>query len=78
MTREKQIKYKYKLSDVFNLRKEPVFLNKSGEKYLFKRPKNLDHADFMNTCPNINNINNKEEDIKKTNKFYTSSESKSD
>ena len=78
MTRERQIKYKYKLSDVFNLRKEPVFLNKSAEKYLFKRPKNLDSTDFMNTCPNIYNINNKEEDIKKTNNFYTSSESKSD
>ena len=31
-----EIKYKYKLSDIFNLYNEPVFTNKSAEKYLFK------------------------------------------
>ena len=70
LTKDTQIKYKYKLSDVFNLRKEPVFLKKSAEKYLFKEDNNK--YNFMNTCPNMNN--KKEEE----NKFYTSSESRSD
>ena len=36
ISKVRQVKYKYKLSDVFNLRKEPVFLNKSAEKYMEK------------------------------------------
>ena len=72
ISKDNQIKYKYKLSDVFNLRKEPVFTNKSAEKYLFKKEKTLDHKNFLNTCPNMNNIKQEE------NKFYTSSESRSD
>ena len=48
---------KYKLIDIFNLCNEPVFINKSSEKYLFK-------------------LENKE--VKESNNFYTSSESKSD
>ena len=75
LTKEKQIKYRYNLSDIFNLRKEPIFLNKSAEKYLFKNFSNLN--DFSNTCPNktyTNEIYEKKEE----NKFYTSSESKSD
>ena len=31
-----QVKYKYKLSDIYNLKKEKVLTNKSAEKYLFK------------------------------------------
>ena len=72
ISKDTQIKYKYKLSDVFNLRREPVFLNKSAEKYLYKNTKYLNNNNFINTCPNLNNI--KEEE----NKFYTSSESSSD
>ena len=33
---EDQIKYKYKLSDIYNKRNEKVITNKSAEKYLFK------------------------------------------
>lgn len=73
---EEQIKYKYKLSDIFNLRKEKVFTNKSAEKHLFKN-KNI-HNGFNNTCPNMNFNGTKIEENKKENKFYTSSESKSD
>jgi hypothetical protein len=72
ISRDTQIKYKYKLSDVFNLRREPVFMNKSAEKYLYKNSKYLNNNNFINTCPNLNNV--KEEE----NKFYTSSESSSD
>ena len=72
ISEEEQIKYKYKLSDIFNLRREPVFTNKSAEKHLFKKNKN---NIFINTCPNFSIKNEKEE---KENKFYTSSESKSD
>ena len=71
LTKEEQIKYRYNLSDIFNLRKEPVFLNKSAEKYLFRN--NKSQNDFTNTCPNKTYTEKKEE-----NKFYTSSESKSD
>ena len=65
-----QIKYKYKLSDVFNLKKEPVFLNKSAEKYFFKEEKIKNEKNI--TSPNINRIKENE------NNFYISSESKSD
>ena len=39
---EKQVRYKYKLSDIFNLYNDPIYTNKSAEKYLFKHknPKN--------------------------------------
>ena len=73
ISKDTQVKYKYKLSDIFNLRKEPVFTNKSAEKYLYKESKN--QIDFMNTCPNRNDNNDIEEN---QNKFFTSSESKSD
>ena len=69
-----QIKYKYKLSDIFNLRKEPVFTNKSAEKYLYKELKERQNK-FMMTSPNMPKIKNIEED---KNKFYVGSESKSD
>ena len=69
ISKDNQIKYKYKLSDVFNLRQEPIFLNKSAEKYFFKETKNQN----LNNSQNINN-NNK----RYNNNFYTSSESKSD
>ena len=53
--KDKQIKYKYKLSDIFNLHDDSLFTNKSSEKYLYK--------------------NNQEQ---KENRFYTTTESKSD
>ena len=80
ITNEDQIKFKYTLSDIFNMRKEPVFLKKSAEKYLFKNHK-YNQNGLTESCPNktytskniANNNKNEEE-----NKFYTSSESKSD
>ena len=76
LSKEEQIKYKYNLSDIFNLRKEKIFLNKSAEKYLFKKTSNYSN-DFIISNPNktySNNIYKANEE----NKFYTSSESKSD
>ena len=70
ISKDNQIKYKYKLSDIFNLSQEPIFLKKSAEKYFFKETKNQN----LNNSQNINNNNNKRYD----NNFYTSSESKSD
>ena len=76
ITKEEQIKYKYKLSDIFNIRKEPVFLNKSAEKYLFKNMKKSTN-NLTKTSPNMNSTNTVPEEIRE-NKFYTSSESNSD
>ena len=76
ISNEEQIRYKYKLSDIFNCRNEPVFTNKSAEKHLFKN-KNTKNS-FNNTCPNMNFNGKQVEENKKENKFYTSSESKSD
>ena len=76
ISNEEQIRYKYKLSDIFNFRNEPVFTNKSAEKHLFKN-KNTKNS-FNNTCPNMNFNGKQVEENKKENKFYTSSESKSD
>ena len=78
ISKERQVKYKYKLSDVFNLRKEPVFLNKSAEKYMFKERPDLYCNDYVNTCPNLNIAKEKEKEKEKENNFYISSESKSD
>jgi hypothetical protein len=78
ISKERQVKYKYKLSDVFNLRKEPVFLNKSAEKYMFKEHPNLYSNEYINTCPNLNNVKEKEKEKEKENNFYVSSESRSD
>ena len=78
ISKERQVKYKYKLSDVFNLRKEPVFLNKSAEKYMFKEHPNLYNNEYVNTCPNLNNVKEKEKEKEKENNFYVSSESRSD
>ena len=75
ITKEAQTKFKYKLSDIFNFRKEPVFLNKSAEKYLFKRYN--DQNSFLYTTPNMT-YNNTMNNENKENNFYTSSESKSD
>ncbi len=36
ISEEDQIKYKYKISDIYNLRNEKIITNKSAEKYLFK------------------------------------------
>ena len=40
ISEEEQIKYKYKISDIHNLRNEIVITNKSAEKYLFKEIEN--------------------------------------
>lgn len=40
ISEEEQIKYKYKISDIHNLRNEKVITNKSAEKYLFKEIEN--------------------------------------
>ena len=63
MSEDYQIQYKYKISDINNLRNEKVITNKSAEKYLFKNGENKN-----NNIPNINNDNN----------FYSTSKSKSD
>ena len=76
ISKEDQIKYRYQLSDIFNKRKEPVFLNKSAEKYLFKKNLSNLNGSLSNTCPNISYTNNNYN--AGDNKFYTSSESKSD
>ena len=82
ITNEEQIKFKYTLSDIFNMRKEPIFLNKSAEKYLFKNHKYKSN-DLVESCPNKtytskNITNNDRNKDKEENLFYTSSESKSD
>ena len=50
ISEEEQIKYKYKISDIHNLRNEKVITNKSAEKYLFKeienKNKNNNNNDF--------------------------------
>ena len=81
--KEKQIRYKYTLSDVFNLRQDPVFLHKSAEKYFFKeKEKEINKTAYLKTCPNsvdkrlekkikINNYDNE-------NHFYNGSQSQSD
>ena len=76
ISKEEEIKYRYQLSDIFNKRKEPVFLNKSAEKYLFKKNLSNLNGSLTNTCPNISYTNNNYN--AGDNKFYTSSESKSD
>ena len=48
---ENQIKYKYKISDIYNERKEKVITDKSAEKYLFKNQEknNNNENNFYNT-----------------------------
>ena len=67
---KEQVLFKYKISDIFNLKKEPINLNKSAEKYLFRK------NDSYST-PKANNTNTIRED-KREIKFYNSSESGSD
>ena len=64
ISEEDQIKYKYKISDIYNIRNEKVITDKSAEKYLFK---NYDNKNIQK----INNTNNE-------NNFFTTSKSKSD
>ena len=40
LSEDEQIKLKYKISDIYNLRNEKVITNKSAEKYLFKNAEN--------------------------------------
>ena len=49
MPYDKQIKYKYKLSDIFNLHNDSLFINKSSEKYLYKNDKGKKENLFYTT-----------------------------
>ena len=49
MPYDKQIKYKYKLSDIFNLHNDSLFINKSSEKYLYKNDKGKKENRFYTT-----------------------------
>ena len=51
ISKEDQIKYKYKISDIYNLRNEKVITDKSAERYLFKNQVN------KNINQNNNNFN---------------------
>ena len=77
LTNEEQIRFKYKLSDIFNLRKESIFVNKSAEKHLFKKNNIYSNDALTGKCPNKTYTNNMYKE-KEENKFYTTSESKSD
>ena len=68
ISEEDQIKYKYKISDIYNNRNEKVITDKSAEKYLFK---NLEKINNKTTDSKNNNNNNE-------NNFYNTSKSKSD
>jgi hypothetical protein len=46
---DKQIRYKYKLSDIFNLHDDSLFTNKSSEKYLYKNDKEKKENKFYTT-----------------------------
>lgn len=46
---DKQVRYKYKLSDIFNLHNNSLFTNKSSEKYLFKRDNRTEENKFYTT-----------------------------
>ena len=46
---DKQIKYKYKLSDIFNLHNDSLFINKSSEKYLYRNNKEQKENRFYTT-----------------------------
>ena len=48
---DNQVRYKYKVSDIFNLHNNSVFTNKSAEKYLFKN----NYNDYKNEKYDINN-----------------------
>ena len=64
ISEEDQIKYKYRISDIYNFRNEKIITDKSAEKYLFKNQENK------------NNI--KVNDNKNANNFDSTSKSKSD
>ena len=46
---DKRIKYKYKLSDIFNLHDDSLFINKSSEKYLYRNNKEQKENRFYTT-----------------------------
>jgi hypothetical protein len=59
---DKQIRYKYKLSDIFNLHTNSLFTNKSSEKYLFKtenRPEKEENKFYTTSESNSDWIPNK-------------------
>lgn len=55
ISKEDQIKYKYKLSDIYNLRNDTVITNKSAEKYLFKK-NNINNLKLNNNNFNITSM----------------------
>ena len=67
LTQKEEIQYKYTQSDIFNLKKDNLFKNKSGEKYLFRPNKNqldnknkiyinyLSNSSWIPTIPNRSN-----------------------
>ena len=67
ISEEDQIKYKYKISDIYNFRNEKVITDKSAEKYLFKNQENKN-----------NKILNDNNSYKNANYFDSTSKSKSD
>ena len=48
LSEDEQIKLKYKISDIYNLRNEKVLTNKSAEKYLFKNTENKNNNNDNN------------------------------
>ena len=48
LSEDEQIKLKYKISDIYNLRNEKVITNKSAEKYLFKNIENKNNNNDNN------------------------------
>ena len=48
LSEDEQIKLKYKISDIYNLRNEKVITNKSAEKYLFKNTENKNNNNDNN------------------------------
>ena len=68
ISEEDQIKYKYKISDIYNNRNEKVITDKSAEKYLFKNLEKINNNLTDSKNENKNNENN----------FYNTSKSKSD
>ena len=60
LTQKEEIQYKYTQSDIFNLKKDNLFKNKSGEKYLFRPNTQLDkkkiHINYLSNSSWIPNI----------------------
>ena len=64
LTQKEEIQYKYTQSDIFNLKNDNLFKNKSGEKYLFRPNTQLDnkrriHMNYLSNSSWIPNIPNR-------------------